>query len=136
MGADMSFDAHTGRVVENMLHHAPGGMDVVFECCGEQDALDEALTLLKPGGALVIVGIPQTQRVDFPIDTLRRKELRIYNVRRQNECMQEAVDAIYSGQMDAQCMLTHRFPFERSKEAFDTVAAYHDGVIKAIIYFS
>jgi L-iditol 2-dehydrogenase len=32
-------------------------------------------------------------------------------------------------------MVTHRFPFEKTKEAFDLVADYHDGVMKAMIDF-
>ena len=36
----------------------PEELDIVFECCGEQDALDTAINVLKPGGKLVIVGIP------------------------------------------------------------------------------
>ena len=32
-------------------------------------------------------------------------------------------------------MVTHRFPFDKTKEAFDLVAAYGDGVMKAMIDF-
>ena len=38
----------------------PGGLDVVFECCGEQEALDQAIEMLKPGGKLLLIGIPPT----------------------------------------------------------------------------
>ena len=30
-------------------------------------------------------------------------------------------------------MLTHRFPLEQAKEAFDLVEGYRDGVLKAVI---
>ena len=33
-------------------------LDAVFECCGEQAALDQAIELLKPCGKLMVVGIP------------------------------------------------------------------------------
>jgi L-iditol 2-dehydrogenase len=33
-------------------------------------------------------------------------------------------------------MVTHRFPFEKTKEAFDLVAEYSDGVMKAMIDFN
>jgi hypothetical protein len=33
-------------------------------------------------------------------------------------------------------MATHRFPFSRTKEAFDLVTAYKDGVMKAMIDFN
>jgi L-iditol 2-dehydrogenase len=108
-------------------------LDAVFECCGQQEALDQALTLLKPGGTLLVVGIPTVDRVSFSIDELRRREIRIQNVRRQNECMQPAIDALTSGQIRAGFMVTHRFGFAQSKAAFDLVASYDDGVVKAMI---
>ncbi len=40
-----------------------------------------------------------------------------------------------NGKIDVGNMVTHRFPFVRTKEAFDLVAGYHDGVMKAMIDF-
>ena len=108
-------------------------LDAVFECCGQQEALDQAVELLKPGGRLAIVGIPETDRVSFSIDLLRRKEISIQNVRRQNECFQEAINLIESGKVKPDFMVTHRFRLEHAKEAFDLVASYGDGVVKAMI---
>jgi L-iditol 2-dehydrogenase len=45
-------------VVRDVLGLVPEGLDLVFECCGKQEALDQAVDLLKPGGILVLVGIP------------------------------------------------------------------------------
>lgn len=111
-------------------------LDAVFECCGQQEALDQAVTVLKPGGTLLVVGIPTVDRISFGIDELRRREIRIQNVRRQNECMQPAIDALAAKRIQAGFMVTHRFPFTQSKAAFDLVAGYRDGVVKAMIEFT
>ena len=42
---------------------------------------------------------------------------------------------IDDGSIDVDFMATHHFPFERTKDAFDLVAGYKDGVIKAMIGF-
>jgi L-iditol 2-dehydrogenase len=112
---------------------ADTGLDLVFECAGEQETLDQGVDLLKPGGTLVIVGIPVCGRISFSPDKLRRKEIRLQNVRRQNACMQEAIDLIASGTVDVASLATHHFDLARTKEAFDLVADYRDGVIKAMI---
>lgn len=122
-------------VVGDIAALEPGGLDVVFECCGQQEALDQATDLLKPGGRLLIVGIPEVDRVSFSIDSLRRKELTIQNVRRQNHCVQPTLDALAAGTMNVDYFVTHRFPIERVAEAFDIVSGYRDGVIKAMIDF-
>jgi len=120
---------------KTFLQQAPSQPDVVFECCGKQEALDQAIELLKPGGKLMIVGIPEFDHWKMSVDKLRRKELSIHNVRRQNNCVQETLDLLDSDRIKAGAMVTHRFPFSDSKAAFDLVAGYHDGVMKCMIDF-
>jgi len=123
-------------VVEKVKELEPGGLDVVFECCGEQEALDQAIEMLKPGGKLLLIGIPPTaDRVTFLIDKLRHKEVCIQNVRRQNHCVQPSLDMMDRGDFDVSVMVTHRFPFDQSQAAFDLAASYDDGVLKTMIDF-
>ena len=121
------------NIVDGVGELAPLGLDVVYECAGQQEALDEGIELLRPGGTLMVVGIPREDRVSFSIDRIRRKEITIINVRRQNGCTQKAIDLIASGDAEIDFMVTHRFGLDRAKEAFDLVAGYRDGVVKALI---
>jgi len=112
-------------------------LDVVFECCGEQEAVDQAIDILKPGGKLMIIGIPpKLDKWQFSVDKLRHKEISIQNVRRQNGCVQSALDMIDRKDFDVDQMVTHHFPFSDSKKAFDLVSDYKDGVVKAMVIFS
>jgi len=121
------------NIVKAILEQEPPGMDIVYECAGQQEALDEAVELLKPGGKLMLIGIPRLERVSFFIDKIRRKELTLINVRRQNGCAQAAIDLIASGRINVDFMITHRFKFEDTPAAFEMVGAYRDGVVKAMI---
>lgn len=109
--------------------------DVVFECCGKQEALNQAVDILKPGGTLLIVGIPDVDRISFDISKVRRKELTIQNVRRQNNCVQPVIDLITSAKLNPNFMITHRFSFKETNDAFQMVADYKDNVIKALVKF-
>jgi L-iditol 2-dehydrogenase len=120
-------------VVEEVLKAEPGALDVVFECCGEQDALDQAVKLLRPGGKLMLIGIPTVPRISFEIDLLRRKELCVQNVRRQNECVQDTLDALATRTIDVRPMVTHRYALEETDAALALVSAYADGVVKAMV---
>jgi L-iditol 2-dehydrogenase len=120
-------------IVPIMRNDNPQLLDVIFECCGKQEAVNQAIELLRPGGKLMLIGIPEFSRWSFPVDDIRRKEISIRNVRRQNECVQDTLDLIASGRIDVSRMPTHSFSFERSREAFDLVAGYQDGVMKAMI---
>ncbi|MCJ7692606.1 MAG: hypothetical protein MUO22_04255 [Sedimentisphaerales bacterium] len=51
------------------------------------------------------------------------------------DCMQDALDMIDEKKVDVDFMVTHHFPFDKTKDVFGLVANYNDGVIKAIIDF-
>lgn len=134
-GATWSGHPDADQPVSTILAAEPLQLDVVFECCGEQSAVDQAVDLLKPGGRLVLVGIPETDRISVCIDVCRRKELILQNVRRQNHCTRLVMDLVADGRIDVDGLITHRFPLERTREAFDLVDARTDGVVKAMIVF-
>jgi threonine dehydrogenase-like Zn-dependent dehydrogenase len=108
-------------------------VDLVFECAGMQETIDQAGRILTPGGKLVIVGIPPDHRLSFDMNYYRRREISIQNVRRQNGCAKAAIDLIASGRVNLDPQITHHFSLAQSQEAFDLVADYREGVVKAII---
>ncbi len=134
-GASYAGNVDKTDVVKEILELEPGGLDVVFECCGQQEAVDQAFELLKPGGVLMLIGIPEFDRWSLPVDKGRHKEVTVINVRRQNGAVEETLELLENGTVDVSKMPTHRFAFEDSKKAFDLVASYGDGVMKAMIDF-
>ncbi len=122
-------------IVSAIKVREPYLLDAIFECCGDQVALNQAIELLRPGGKLFIVGIPESNRISFDINLLRRKEISIQNVRRQNNCTQAAIDLIQNKQLDVDFMATHYFNIEQTEQAFELVKNRKDGVIKALIHF-
>jgi L-iditol 2-dehydrogenase len=68
------------------------------------------------------------------MDMMRRKEISIQNVRRQNHCVEKAICLIENGLPVGQ-MVTHHFVPEATQQAFEMVSNYRDGVIKAMIDF-
>ncbi len=135
MGADWTGNPIAGDIVSEIGKEEPLLLDVIFECCGDQSALDQAVKLIKPGGKIMVIGIPPTlERFSFPVDDMRRKEICVQNVRRQNHCVQDALDLIARGEFDINLMTTHRFSLEEAPKAFDLVERYADGVVKAMIH--
>jgi threonine dehydrogenase-like Zn-dependent dehydrogenase len=132
-GAIWVGNPETEDVVQAMASREPGGFHVAFECAGKQETVDQAVDILSPGGTLMLIGIPREERISFCPDSIRRKELSIINVRRQNHCTQKAIDLIAEKKVDLDFMVTHTFEFDQSQQAFDLVADYKDGVVKALI---
>jgi L-iditol 2-dehydrogenase len=132
-GASWTGNPDRTDIVKSIGRREPHLLDAVFECCGQQAAIDQAVDLLKPGGILVLVGIPAVDRISLNIDQARRKELVVQNVRRQNHCFEPAIAKLASGRIDADFMITHHFDLAHSQSAFNLVADYRNGVLKAMI---
>jgi threonine dehydrogenase-like Zn-dependent dehydrogenase len=132
-GATWAGNPDKGDVVKDILQREPLGADIVCECAGQQNTIDQAVEVLRPGGVLMLVGIHESDRVGFLINHIRRKEITIINVRRQNRCASRAIELVASGRAEIDSFVTHRFKLEQAKEAFDLVADYRDGVVKAMI---
>jgi len=122
-------------IVKSICGSEPLQLDFVFECCGQQDAIDNAIDILKPGGKLMIIGIPEKDRLSFSINKMRYKEITIINTRRQVNCVQPSLNMMEKGIIDIKNMLTHRFSFEDTQKAFELVSEYKDGVMKVMIDF-
>ncbi|TFG99121.1 MAG: hypothetical protein E4H13_09185 [Calditrichales bacterium] len=133
IGVDAFWNPGKTDVVSELLRVEPLGMDTVIECCGEQEALDQAVKIIKPGGTLIVVGIPETGKIDFDLHALRRKEVSIFNVRRQNENFIEAIERLSDNIAVWENLVTHQFTGPDVQKAFDLVAGYQDNVLKAVI---
>jgi L-iditol 2-dehydrogenase len=134
-GAKLTLNPLKENVVDKILVKEPLALDVAYECCGQQEAFDQAIDLLKPGGKLMGIGIPQFDKWSMDVENTRRKEITIQFVRRQVDCVELTLELMQKGKIDISNMITHRFPFERTKDAFDLVAGYSNGVMKALIDF-
>ena len=134
VGALWASNPEKTDITKNIKEREPLLLDAVFECCGDQDALDLAVELLKPGGTLLIIGIPETDRILFDIHKIRRKEIVLQNIRRQNRCVSEAISLIQENRVSVDFMATHTFSLNETQEAFELASSYADGVIKALIY--
>jgi len=134
LGADWTGNAAEGQqTVDTIVAREPDGLDVVFECSGDPACIDQAAQLLVPGGRVIQVGIPATERIDLEPHRFRRKELAWLNVRRQRGCMVPAIRMIDEGLIDPSPLVTHRFNAEQLADAFELVADYRDGVVKAMV---
>lgn len=134
-GATITGNPMKENITGKIMLKEPLGLDIAFECCGKQEAFDQAIELLKPGGKLIVIGIPEFDRWSMNVETTRRREISLQFIRRQVDCVEQALDMMNNGSITIENMVTHRFPFERTKEAFDIVADYRDGVMKAMIDF-
>ena len=109
-------------------------VDVAFECAGENEAVEDALIAVKPGGRVVLVGIPKDDQTLFTASVARRKGLSILLVRRMKFTYPRSIKLTQSGQVDVRSLITHKYPLDNASQAFAT--AHRREGLKVVIQVS
>jgi L-iditol 2-dehydrogenase len=107
------------------------GVDVAFEAAGNDEGVGLAMASVRPGGRVVLAGIPGDDFIRFGASLARRKGLTIAMVRRMNEVYPRAISLAERGVVDLGSVVTSRWGLGEIPEAFGD-AARRTG-LKAII---
>ena len=105
------------------------GADVVLEASGAPKAYQGVQDLLRPGGCLVLIGMP-VEPVQFDVSSIAAKEIRIETVFRYANVFDRALGMIASGKVDLKPLVSETFPFEESIAAFERAAEGRPGDVK------
>jgi len=136
-GVDVAVNPKTDDPTDIILDATKGaGVDLVFEVSGNAEAYQIASRLPKPGGNIVIVGIPVDQDY-IPIQCIvaRRSGLNLKFVRRFNpKDFPKAIELISSGNINVIDLISHTFPMEDINQGFGLLHDYSDEVMKVVIH--
>ncbi|SMP18639.1 NAD(P)-dependent alcohol dehydrogenase [Shimia sagamensis] len=102
-------------------HTSGWGADVVFEASGAPSVLNDAVRAVRPGGCLVMVGMPPSE-IPFDLNAAIAREIRIETVFRYANVFDRALELIASGKVDLKPLISETFSFDQSIEAFERAA--------------
>lgn len=105
------------------------GADLVFECSGAAPAILSLPALARPGGALVLVGMP-VDPVPVDIVGLQARELRVETVFRYANVYDRAIALIASGKVDLMPLVSATIPFADSVAGFDRAVEARETDVK------
>jgi L-iditol 2-dehydrogenase len=123
MGAD--------QVCEPSANLTEAGVDVAFEAVGNDAGVALAMASVRPGGRVVLAGIPGDDAISFGASLARRKGLTIAMVRRMNEVYPRAISLAERKAVDLASVVTSRSGLGEIADAFGA-AARRTG-LKAVI---
>jgi L-iditol 2-dehydrogenase len=110
---------------------AGADVDTAFEVAGMNTALAACIAAARPGGRVVLVGIPDRDMTSFQTSAARRKGLTIAMSRRMDEAYPRAIELAGSGRVDLASLVTARWPLAETAGAF-RAAARREG-LKVIV---
>jgi len=125
-GADDVFDARSGDALEWVMerfgptryHFGRGGSaDVVFEAAGSPITIRQSLEMVRPGGTICIVGLPEEEA---PIDTTKIVHKSPVIIGSLGGDFAAAIEALDRGEIITSHLVSHQFELGHAAEAFDT----------------
>ena len=102
---------------------------MVLEASGAPQAYDGIQNVLRPGGCLVLIGMP-VEPVKIDVSSIAAKEIRIETVFRYANVFDRALQMIASGKVDLKPLISETFPFNQSIAAFERAAQARPGDVK------
>jgi 2-desacetyl-2-hydroxyethyl bacteriochlorophyllide A dehydrogenase len=130
MGADDTVDVTKQEVV---TPERTGSFDLIFDCIGSEEAMEQAIQLARPGGRIVALAVPHMGALPINYGELYRKELSLRASRLYDGDFDEAIPLIASGQVKPLPIVTHRFPLEQGVEAMMEVVSNRRDAIKILL---
>lgn len=135
LGATASADPNAGDLIIAMTGIdgvIPGGADVVFECAGVAETVEQSVRLARSGGTAVILGVmAQGAKVQFePFDLLFR-ELRIIGSFINPDTHGRAAAMIASGLIKVDKLISRTIPLSEAPEAIRSPA--RPGEVRALV---
>ena len=135
LGATATLDPAPGDVIARVKAAGgllPGGADVVFECAGLKETVEQAPHLVAPGGAAMIMGVlPKGERVEIEPFDLLLHEVRILTSLINPFTHRRAAELIASGTIAVEPLISRTIGLD---EAIDVIShPAPNGEIRALV---
>ncbi len=128
MGADIIIDPLREDILQNILNQTNGyGVDVIIEASGNSSALKQSFQLLRKGGTIAMVGLPE-QPVELEIGRdIVFKEAKIMGIhgRRMFGTWSKVERLLKAGKLYVEPAITHRFSLDGWQEGVQLAKSGH-----------
>ena len=134
VGADEAINASREPVVEAVRRLTRGrGVDLVFECSGAPNAVNEAITMLKRGGR-VCLGAFSNQPALVDVGYIVTNNIYLYGIRGEGQsAVRRAASLVAQHKLDPSPLHTHTFAFDQLPTAVRYFREKIEGAIKVVI---
>ena len=116
---DVSEEEMLQKVIDAFDGERP---EITFECSGAAPSIRLMLLATKSGGTAIQIGMTP-ENVSLPIAQAAAREVTLLGAFRYKDCFPTAVDMAASGKLDLSQLVSHRFDFQESQEAFQVAKA-------------
>lgn len=135
LGADVLVDFESEDPVDAVRRATNGrGVDEAFECSGAEGTFRQAVSMVKKGGRVGLLGVPPDHVIErLPFKYIVHNEIAVFGSRANPNVTSRILAWIASGQVVVKDLITHVFPLVRFEEALETFVSRREGAVKVVL---
>ncbi len=122
-------------VAEVMRLTGGKGAQVVLDCAGFSKTVADSMRAAAIAGKIVVVGLGETELNNLPFNLLSVHELTMTSIFRYRNIYPIAINAVAAGSIDISGIISDRFTFDQTPEAYKAVSERASEVVKGVIVF-
>ena len=134
LGADETINVRTQNTAEAIQALTNGeGVDLVVECSGAPDAINDALHLTKRGGRICLAAFSHDP-VAFDAAHMVRNNIYLYGIRGEGQgAVKRGLALMAQGKISGTPFITHRFSMDELPRAIETAEKRLGDAIKVVV---
>ncbi len=110
------------------------GVDEAFECSGAKGTVGQAVRMVKRGGRVGLLGVPQGEIEEgVPFRYFVSNEIAMFGSKANPNVSQRILSFVESGQLVLSDLISHVFPLAEFERALDTFVNRRDGALKVVV---
>lgn len=131
LGADLALNATERDLVQ--AGREAGGFEVVIDGVGTQESISQSIQLCRPGGRVVVYGVPPQGELALPVLEAFRKDLSLHTSRLYPRSFDAGFALLQSGKLDLDAVITTRVSLSEAPAAIRDLSEKRGEMVKILI---
>jgi len=119
LGAELTVNSNKQNLADEMARWCPEGVPLIIDAACIPSLFPSLLKMAAPAGRVAHLGFSETPSPVVPLD-ITKKELSIFGSRLNCNMFPKVIGWFKNG-LDAEKLVSHRFPFAQAEEAFSLI---------------
>jgi len=124
------FDPTEEGIIDKLKEKTNGGYDIVIECCGNSYAVSEAISLVKPGGTIVLVGVSMNPITIPSIYAVMGEVKMIGAIAYTEDEFDNCIELIANKKINVTKYIDARVSLDEAQKSFERLTSGKDSAVK------
>lgn len=118
LGADLTVNIADEDPLKRAKGMSPRGLDIVYEATGNPNSVAQALSMVRNGGKVILIGIHSGPATFDPTLLVRGSKSIIGAYAYSTQTWQRAIELFSKGSVDPEAIISHRVALDMAEEGF------------------